>query len=1221
MSGDTGRAKILGLVGGVKRRWRLRVILRGLSWTVGLTMAVTLLSSFALERLRFASEAVVWLRVLTWGTLAASTWVFLLRPLLRRLTNVQVALYLEEHEPSLEHAVVSALDADEERHPSPALARRVTETAMERARRVEYGRRVEQPALYRFGGILTVVVVAAVAMSLLGPTHLRTGVSALLNPTRDAAKVSPFAIAVTPGSVTIPRGTDQLITATLTGFEAGDASVFTRTAPDAPFQRMSMLTGDEGGFQLMLLGVDERTEYFVESSGVRSPAYTIDVAELPYVDRVDLVYHFPAYTGLAPRTVEDGGDVAALPGTVVEVHVTPTIPAAAGRLVMDGQPGDSLASAADGTLVGRFTVGAKGFYRIDLARDNGDMVNASPEYTIDLLKDQEPSVHFTKPGRDTQASPIEEVYLQMEADDDYGIGDIRLVYSVNGGAEDTVSVFKASGAPLPDVSTGHTLYLEEFGVEPGDLVSYYALARDNRGGGRSVPVASDIYFLQVRPFERTYRQGENQGGQGQGASGQQPEQSLSELQRQIIAATFNLVRQKATYGADEFSQNVVSVALAQERLRGQVSTLVERMQNRGIADSDPGFRDVSTILPRADSAMVRAKARLDEEDLKQALPEEQTALRFLQQAEDTYQRVVVQQQSQGGGGGGGQQQAADDLADLFELQLDQMKNQYETVRRGEQQQSDDQVDAVLEKLKELARRQQQEAERQRRQGQQGGSQSSSASSSGGGGDQQRSLADETEEAARQLQRLARQNGDPEMEDTARRLQEAADAMRRAAARSGSASQAEANTAAQRLEEARRRLQQAQAERAQRDADDALRQADQLARQQRDVEENVRELPQSGQGRSDALTRLRERKDQMTGAVSDLEQALDRAASVSRGEQPDAAQKLQEAADHIRNSKLKEKIQYSKGTIEQYDPESALTLELGIEGDIQALRQKLQEAKDATDQAKPDPLEKALENTRDLVRGMEAMDRRLRESEPGSRTGQGQGAGDQPPDSTGQGRQAGQPGQQGRGGQQPAQPGQPGQQPGQAGGQAGQQQQARPGQQGQPAGQQGQQPGQAGQQGGRPGGDPRGGANARALGGVDAQPGGPGQIRPLTPEDIRQLTREMRERGGQAEELRNQLRAGGQDATDAQAIMDAIQRLQQRGIWDDPAQAAALQAEVLESLKRLEFSLRREVEGAPDRQATLRGSDEVPDAYRKLVEQYYKALAGSAPKRGSGGSGG
>jgi len=41
----------------------------------------------------------------------------------------------------------------------------------------------------------------------------------------------------------------------------------------------------------------------------------------------------------------------------------------------------------------------------------------------------------------------------------------------------------------------------------------------------------------------------------------------------------------------------VSVSLAQGRLKDQVETLLERMQNRGLVDTDPGFRDVSAILP------------------------------------------------------------------------------------------------------------------------------------------------------------------------------------------------------------------------------------------------------------------------------------------------------------------------------------------------------------------------------------------------------------------------------------------------------------------------------------------------------------------------------------------------------------------------------------------------------------------------------------------------
>ena len=54
------------------------------------------------------------------------------------------------------------------------------------------------------------------------------------------------------------------------------------------------------------------------------------------------------------------------------------------------------------------------------------------------------------------------------------------------------------------------------------------------------------------------------------------------------------------------------------------------------------------------------------------------------------------------------------LADLFELELDKMKNQYETVQREAEQQLQQEVDEELDKLKELARRQEQEAERQRR---------------------------------------------------------------------------------------------------------------------------------------------------------------------------------------------------------------------------------------------------------------------------------------------------------------------------------------------------------------------------------------------------------------------------------------------------------------------------------------------------------------------------
>ncbi|MCH7532982.1 MAG: DUF4175 family protein [Gemmatimonadetes bacterium] len=1162
--------RLIELVASIRWRWRTRIFLRGLTWVGALSGAVLFLSAIGLEQMRFSAEAVVWLRLLTWGTLGFTTIWFIVRPLFRRVTDEQVALYLEEHEPALEHAVVSALDAGNASF-SPALGDQLVQSALDRARKVEFGRRVEQSALYRFAGALTAVAVFGLAFALMGPSHLRHGVTALLFPMTDAASVNPYSIGVLPGDTTISRGSDQMVTATLQGFDVADVSVFTRSGSDETFQRLSMLPDQANGFEVMLLAVDDRTEYFVEAAGIRSSTFSIDVADLPYVDRLDLTYYFPRYTGLDPRTQEDGGDIAALAGTLVEVRIHPTMATTAGQLIMDGEPVADLALEADGTLLASFTVTERGFYSIELARDNGEMVPASPEYIIDLLEDQAPSIRFSDPGRDITASPIEEVYLEVRADDDYGIGDIRLVYSVNGGEEDTLVIFEGSGASLREVSTGHTLFLEEWELEPGDLVAYYALVRDNRTRDGGKPVSSDMFFLSVRPFERAYRQAEQQGGGG-GGGGQQEETALSEMQRMVISATFNLIRQEDSYGPGEFSENVVSVSLAQGRLKEQVATLLQRMQNRGLTRTDPGFRDVSAILPQAVEAMSKAEEDLASEELRDALPDEQTALRFLQQAEETYERYVTQQQDQQGGGGGGGQQAAEDLADLFELELDKLKNQYETVRRGQQQQSDNDVDELIEQLKELARRQEQEAERQRRraQAQQG---------SAGGGQAQRDLAEQVEEAARQLQRLARENNDAQLEQTARDLQQAAESMRRSAAQGGSAGQSEAAAAQRRLEDVRRQLEEARADRARRDAENAIERVEELQRQQREVQREVRGLPATGAERAETINRLRERKDQMTETLEDLERELHQAAANSRADNPAAARALEAAAKQIQDSKLKEKLRYSRGTIEQWDPQSAVTLELDIESDLQALHDQLERAASASSERQVNPLEEALEEARELVRGMEAMDRRLDQSQ----------------------RQAGQQGQEGQQGQ--GQQGQDGQ-----GGQQGQDGQG--GQQGQ-GGQRGDQSNQAG------GGGPDGLASDR-LGGSYYGGAVRGDPRPFSDEEIRQLRSEFGQRIDQVRALQERLREAGQgSARDLQAVLEAMARLEREGIYADPAQVAGLNEDILNSLKRLEFGLRREVEGEPEQGATLTGSDEVPDGYRELVEEYYRALARGRP--GGGGN--
>ena len=766
LTGD--RDEILRAIRHVRNRWRLRVALRSIAVLVAAALGTLLASSYGLELMKFSPGAIVSFRIVTYVALLAAGWWFFIRPIARRVSDEQVALYLEEHEPSLQAAVLSAVEETRkgERAPaadhSPELVTRLLESAVAQIRAVDMGRSVEQRQLQQSSGLLIAAGLAAVLLFVFGPAYLRHGLSALLTPMGNVEASSPYQIEVLPGDATVARGADQTITARLIGFEAEEVHLLMRTAGAGDtFERLPLIPAqDEAGepvagtFEVLLFDLQDAVDYLVESTGVESSTYALDVIELPYVERLELEFHFPAYTGLEPRLVEEGGDIAVLQGTEVRLRAIPTMGTTGGVLVFDDDDANTidLAVQQDGSLSAAFTVEEEGFYRVDLAAPAGDLVTASPQYTIDVLTDQPPSAMFIRPGRDTTASAIEEVFIEARADDDFGLYSLDVVYSVNGGPDEAVSLFNSGGAgdnALKEVSAGHTFFLEELELEPGDFLSYYARATDRNLLQEDDDVKSDLYFIQIRRYSSDFRQQQSQGGGGGGmdAGGGGDARELSKAQREIISATFNLIRDQEDYTAEEFQENVVFLTLAQGRLREQVETLIRRMSSR-VMPADPAFRTIQEILPRAAEAMGGAENELQEQDADGALPHEQRSLQFLQRAEEAYEEVMVTMGGGGGGGGGGNAQAAEDLADLFELELDKMRNQYETLQRGQQQRADETIDELMERLRELARRQEREAERQRRrargqQSTQGGGGRPARFGRGGGGSSQAARAART----------------------------------------------------------------------------------------------------------------------------------------------------------------------------------------------------------------------------------------------------------------------------------------------------------------------------------------------------------------------------------------------------------------------------------------------------------------------------------------------
>ena len=172
----------------------------------------------------------------------------------------------------------------------------------------------------------------------------------------------------------------------------------------------------------------------------------------------------------------------------------------------------------DRTLESTLTVKEEAAYRVGLVDPDG-LSSEGIEYFVRVMDDRPPDVHILRPSGDTQITPLEEVPIEARADDDFGIASLDMVYSVGGGAEKVVPFTHARrhrhrarsdpGCSPPKISK----------VKPGDVIAYYARARDIPRAKQSTLARSEIFFLEVKPFNEEYSLAQSQAdGRGPPAS-------------------------------------------------------------------------------------------------------------------------------------------------------------------------------------------------------------------------------------------------------------------------------------------------------------------------------------------------------------------------------------------------------------------------------------------------------------------------------------------------------------------------------------------------------------------------------------------------------------------------------------------------------------------------------------------------------------------------------
>jgi hypothetical protein len=657
----------------------------------------------------------------------------------------------------------------------------------------------------------------------------------------------------------------------------------------------------------------------------------------------------------------------------------------------------------------RFQVTGDGQYFV-AAKVGGEQIRLTDDYFITLLEDESPTIEFARPGRDWSASGIEEVTARILVEDDFLLESLELRYSVNGA--DWQSIDLPVDTQLAEVD--HVFFLENMSalsadasLVPGDLVSYFAIAKDRENTSRT-----DIFFIDIQPFDRRYSQSQ-QSGQAGGQQGPQQDE-ISQRQREIIVSTWNLIREQQDNRRNDdafVADNAALLSRVQATLKDQVETLALRTQARQLTASAEDIALFVENLNKAAEVMIPAAERLGEIELEQALLPEQEALQHLLAAEAVFTDISVSMQSNNGGRGG---QAGRDLTEMFEMEMDLEKNQYETGSSATPNPRQQEMDEAADDLSDLARRQQQLAknlnqtrtptpaqrwqqEMLRREVEELRDrleQMQQRDTSGETQSQQAQNGGEGSSGSASGQSSGSENAERQMDELRRRLDSAVRAMNDAT-REGSSPEdlrRAADEARRQLEGARDRAIEEREQAMQAALGDLAERAGELYETQAALDDQLQEAIRGVQVGTNAFNRLdsgmtfdeeyamAEAKRRLQSQIQQLQQDARNTALQIDDQQPDAANQLRAGLEKLRDLEIETRIAVAAAYIEQGEAVYVAASESAVTDALRQLREDIERAERMAGRGGRDPAEdsqaggvaESLAETQQLRRSMQRL---------------------------------------------------------------------------------------------------------------------------------------------------------------------------------------------------------------------------------------------------------
>lgn len=428
--------------------------------------------------------------------------VKVVRPYLKKVNDLYAARMLENAEPSLKGSLFGLVDSRRSgRKPVEEVHRALEKRAATTLSSIDVDTSLDRKPLMRMSYLLLVLVLIACAYAILSPKRIGPSLLRALTPSSSIGVATRTEILdVRPGDANVLAGAQLEIEVLIRG-EAPDKVFLYYSTADRRFvdEPIEMRLSDETtrAYRAALIGdsgkgLTQDVTYRIEANDDASGPFQVTVNQPPAATVQTLSLEFPSYTQ-REGVVQDVPSIEAIEGTKVNLTAEANRPLKSAKLVFADDEqfltrGEEVplridtsgrALTASWTLTVRSDGTSPKFYRID-CRDVEGKMNPSPVvYPISIRPDQPPEIALLDPKSDSERPANAVIPLVVNArDPDFQLREVILRLERKGQElpERTV-LWEGSES---EVAIRFDWDLAPLGLQPGDVLTFYAQARDNR---------------------------------------------------------------------------------------------------------------------------------------------------------------------------------------------------------------------------------------------------------------------------------------------------------------------------------------------------------------------------------------------------------------------------------------------------------------------------------------------------------------------------------------------------------------------------------------------------------------------------------------------------------------------------------------------------------------------------------------------------------------------